>query len=202
MIIKHTKCLVNKGAFTRSAEYQNTTDEIKSAICSVSWPHTSKVFSINPIKKGNGVVPIKYQCLSHLKQLGWHIEDRIKLLAAEKPGPVDALKVLPNGDVFAFEWETGNISSSHRALNKMSVAMLERRIIGGALVIPSRSLYEYLTDRVGNFQELEPYFPVWQSIPFKSGVLIIYEIQHDKISEDVEVIPKGSDGNSYRKLIQ
>ena len=32
---------------------------------------------------------------------------------------------------FAVEWETGNIASSHRAMNKMALALKQVRIAGG-----------------------------------------------------------------------
>jgi len=36
--------------------------------------------------------------------------------------------------------------------------------LGTALVLPSRKLYPYLTDRIGNYEELEPYFDVWRAV--------------------------------------
>jgi hypothetical protein len=39
------------------------------------------------------------------------------------PGPIDAVLTEKQGD-FAFEWETGNISSSHRALNKIALGLI------------------------------------------------------------------------------
>jgi hypothetical protein len=36
------------------------------------------------------------------------------------------------------------ISSSHRALNKMVMGILNGTLIGGALVLPTRELYNYL----------------------------------------------------------
>jgi len=76
-----------------------------------------------------------------------------------KPGPIDAVKEMPDGRYFSVEWETGNISSSHRALNKMAVGLLDGMLVGGILILPSRDMYQYLTDRIGNYAEIEPYFP-------------------------------------------
>jgi hypothetical protein len=59
--------------------------------------------------------------------------------------------------LFCVEWETGNISSSHRAINKMALGILKDILIGGVLILPTRKMYSYLTDRVGNFPELAPY---------------------------------------------
>ena len=50
---------------------------------------------------------------------------KVHLGSREKPGKIDAVKNLPDGRYFAFEWETGNISSSHRALNKMAIGLLD-----------------------------------------------------------------------------
>ena len=94
------------------------------------------------------------------------------------------------------EWETGNISSSHRALNKMAIGLMKHQLVGATLVIPSRKLYKWLTDRIGNFQELVPYLNLWKGIPCDNGILEIVVIEHDAESFDVPRIPKGTDGRS------
>jgi hypothetical protein len=86
------------------------------------------------------------------------------------------------------------ISSSHRALNKMAMGILNGTLIGGALVLPTRELYNYLTDRIGNFRELEPYFGVWRAIRCASGLLVVFAVEHDATSHDVPPIQKGTDG--------
>jgi hypothetical protein len=63
-------------------------------------------------------------------------------------------------------------------------------------VVPSRKLYVYLTDRIGNIKELEPYFPLWRSVPCKSGIVEIIVIEHDAESFDVPKIPKGTEGRA------
>lgn len=98
--------------------------------------------------------------------------------------------------LFCIEWETGNISSSHRAVNKMALGIIKDILIGGALILPTRKMYNYLTDRVGNFPELSPYFPLWKSLPVKEGLLAIIAIEHDSVSKTVERIPKGTDGRA------
>lgn len=97
---------------------------------------------------------------------------------------------------FVLEWETGNISSSHRAINKMCLGLLDGTLIGGVLVVPTRAMYKYLTDRVGNFTELEPYFRFWRRCPVKEGLLAVIAIEHDGVSRDVQRIPKGTDGRA------
>ncbi len=94
------------------------------------------------------------------------------------------------------EWETGNISSSHRSMNKMLMLLSQGVIAAGVLVVPSRELYSYLTDRIGNFNELQPYLTLWKSFPCQKGVLEIIVIEQDACSTDVPKIPKGTDGRA------
>lgn len=99
---------------------------------------------------------------------------------------------------FAVEWETGNISSSHRAISRIALGMLEDRIAGGILVVPSGSLYRYLTDRVGNYRELEPYFPLWRLWEAFTSFwyLAVIAVEHDETSPSVPRISKGTDGRA------
>jgi hypothetical protein len=78
----------------------------------------------------------------------------------------------------------------------MALFLLEGKIAAGTLIVPTRALYKYLTDRVGNMQELEPYLELWRSIPCKNGVLEIIAIEHDAASIDVSRIAKGTDGRA------
>ncbi len=110
-------------------------------------------------------------------------------------GPMDAAKVFPGeGLPFMVEWETGNISSSHRSMNKLALGLLRGVVSGGVLVVPSRALYPYLTDRIGNVGELEPYFGLWASVHVERGVLAVVVVEHDRLSTDVPQIPKGTSG--------
>lgn len=59
-------------------------------------------------------------------------------------------------------------------------------------------MYQYLTDRVGNYRELEPYFPLWQSLICEEGYLAVISIEHDSVSYDVPKIPKGTDGRALQ----
>jgi Restriction endonuclease BamHI. len=196
MKILRTEFLIKKGELAEAPEIQEFFLELQEAIFSVRNPKGSQDFCINPERQGNGVKPIKISCMKYLKKEGWKLEHKLSLTAREKPGPIDAIKNLTNGKIFAVEWETGNISSSHRALNKMSIGLLEGKIIGGVLILPSRAFYRFLTDRVGNFAEIEPYFPMWRSLPVENGILAVIEIEHDRISKSVRRIKKGTDGRA------
>jgi hypothetical protein len=68
--------------------------------------------------------------------------------------------------------------------------------LGSALVLPSRSLYTYLTDRIGNYEELEPYFDVWRAVNINEGFLEIFVVEHDAIDNNVPRITKGTDGRA------
>lgn len=196
--------LFNKGNFSSSPQWRRIQRDIKQAIKNVTWPPNSNKFTIYPESgkergKGNGVVPIKSSFCRELRKKGWELETKLSIATRSKPGPLDATLRLGKGEtspLFAVEWETGNISSSHRALNKMKLGIMKGVLIGGILVLPTRNLYKYLTDRIGNFQELEPYFDVWRSIPCKNGILGIYAVEHDATSTSVPRIAKGTDGRA------
>ena len=157
-----TEYLIKKGVFSISPEFKYLLVSIYEAIDLVKWPNGNSKFIINPGKNSNGVKPIKENCVSYLKEKGWELEKPMDLGSRISPGPMDAVFSFTNYGNFAFEWETGNISSSHRALNKIALGLIKKTLSGGILIVPSRELYYHLTDRIGNYSELEPYFPVWK----------------------------------------
>jgi hypothetical protein len=171
---------------------------LAEAIDAIRWPVGAADFTILPKKKVNGVPAIKEAFIFCLEdKYRWSTEFRYKIEGQLRvPGPVDVAKTIRDtGKMLAVEWETGNIASSHRALNKMAIGIRENILCGGILVLPSRKLYNFLTDRVGSFQELSPYFPVWKNLDVaKQGILAVIEIEHDKESADVPRLGKGTDG--------
>ena len=169
------------------------------------WPPSpqSHRFTIRPERHGNGVLPIKNGFVDVLTRRGWRPQVRYPRdpnggATEVLPGAFDVWLDLDDGTAVVAEWETGNISSSHRSINRMARALMEQRVIAGYLVVPSRELYEYLTDRIGNFRELEPYFALWAHLPIGDGALSVIEVEHDAIDPDVRAIPKGKDGNAVR----
>ncbi|HAC65428.1 MAG TPA: restriction endonuclease [Cyanothece sp. UBA12306] len=196
MKINKTEFLIRKGQFAQSEEFNQILKEVYNAIDAVRWPPGSDQFILYPEKKGNGVKPIKEGFMTALYNYGWVREKRMSIVANAKPGPVDAVKIISAQKLFVVEWETGNISSSHRALNKIAIGLLEKVIVGGILIVPSRKMYNWLTDRIGNFRELEPYFTLWRNVATDQGVLAIIEIEHDGTSEKVPRIFKGTDGRA------
>jgi len=171
--------------------FSNPIKEIKDAI------KASKII-IPPSLKGNGVKPIKINICQLLKRKGWHLEHRMDL-EGMRAKPLDAYKDFGKFRV-GFEWETGNISSSFRALMKLYKAVIEDNIELGVHVLPSRNFYQYLTDRVGNIREMLPYLDVYRRIqlPSKTCMAIIV-VEHDKLDNKMPPIPKGNDGMSLAR---
>lgn len=192
--------VIDAGQFSRSPQWGSVQRHITDAIKSIEWPPGSGSFTLHdqPGKKrgqGSGVKPIKEACMLKLQSLGWQLETPVDIATLKRPGPMDATYTI--GDrLFCVEWETGNISSSHRALNKMALGLLNNVLIGGALIVPTREMYGYLTDRVGNFPEIEPYFPMWRALPVHEGLLVVIAIEHDAVSRKVPRIEKGTDGRA------
>jgi hypothetical protein len=165
-----------------------------------AWPPGSDRFTIYPERgkkrgEGNGVVPIKNEFIKELRKLKWTIEGAAKNHLGENLGDFDAVLPGPEGPIVV-EWETGNVSSSHRSMNKLTMLVSNGTIAAGTLVVPSRKLYKYLTDRIGNYQELQPYVKLWKSVPCESGVLEIVVIEQDAESYEAPKIPKGTDGRA------
>jgi hypothetical protein len=200
--ITHVETLVSVGPFAKSNDWNKIRKAVHKAIRAVSWPPGTNKFTIFPESgkkrgKGNGVKPIKSGLMTELREQAWLLEEALDIATVDRPGKLDAVLTTSYGRL-ALEWETGNISSSHRALNKMALGILKKVLLGGILVVPTRELYQYLTDRVGNWNELVPYLDLWRSIPCKNGVLEIVVVEHDAISKKVRRIPKGTDGRAAR----
>jgi hypothetical protein len=208
MKIVQNVILLNRGNFAGSKAWAAIRQQIHSAISQAEWPVGSGTFTIHPecgrkSGKGNGVVPIKSKSMLALKNGGWQLEYPWNIGGKQvglngkgsRAGNIDAAKVFPEGLVVV-EWETGNISSSHRAINKMALGLITKACIAGVLVVPDMKLAQYLTDRIGNIQELIPYYPVWNNLAVTDGVLEIVVIEQDFEDINVEKISKGNDGNS------
>jgi Restriction endonuclease BamHI len=169
----------------------------------------------------NGVGYLRSRFLRHMTQEeGWQPESKvdldsdrlqppIRLYPSLEPyhepitssfGDFDFVTTAPNGIRVAIEWETGNISSSHRSMNKLAIALGNGVVQVGVLILPSRDLYEHLTDRIGNIGELSGYLSMWENL--KSGVdrgmLAITIVEHDLLTSDSKFpyLPSGIDGRA------
>jgi len=171
----------------------------------------------------NGVVSIKERFFDHLTlKGGWKEEDRLDFGKGRKElevpltlypsgetyneplttkfGPFDFAATGPNGIKAVIEWETGNISSSHRSINKLCICLNAGIIQAGVVIVPSRLLYTHLTERIGNINELSGYLSLWQSTKVRvdKGLLAISVIEHDKLTTDAAfpLLDRGQDGRS------
>jgi hypothetical protein len=200
----HEQPILAKGAFSQSADMTRIREEIHIAIQAAVWPPGSSDFSIYPQSgkkrgEGNGVKPIKLEVMRTLhERFGWELEypSNIGLRGTRRTGEIDAAKTLKDGSLFALEWETGNVSSSHRSLNKLALGILQNVLIGGTLIVPTADLARYLTDRIGNYEELSPYFPLWGFVKVNAGYLSVISVEHDRTDASVLRIPKGTDGRA------
>lgn len=169
----------------------------------------------------NGVGYLRSRFLEHMvTDEGWQAEGEVDLQnLEEKPelrlypsmerysepitsafGDFDFVTTTDGGIRVAIEWETGNISSSHRSLNKLSIVLAAKKIQAGVLILPSRNLYEHLTDRIGNIGELSPYLGMWKKMgtAVERGMLVIVVVEHDELTDDPEFpyLKAGKDGRA------
>ena len=193
--------VINSGTAKSQAEV--ALQAIRKAIHGVVWPPKTKQFTIYPESgkktgQGNGVGPIKAAFIAQLLKAGWHREFPFPIKGVSggsQFGAIDASTETNNG-IVAVEWETGNISSSHRSMNKLTLGLRKGGLLAGILIVPTRDLAQYLTDRIGNVYELRSYVDLWASVKVKNGYLGIFAVEHDKLSLSVPRILKGTDGRA------
>jgi len=171
----------------------------------------------------NGVVSIKRQFYEHLTKVEkWKQEEHLdfgkgrdelevpltlypsrqtyKEPLATTFGPFDFATTGPGNIKTVIEWETGNISSSHRSINKLCVCLNAGIVQAGVVIVPSRPLYRHLTDRIGNIDELSGYVSLWKSMETRveRGLLAISVVEHDHLTTKAEVplLDRGNDGRA------
>ena len=201
MKIIETHDLVSRGKVPDSLEWKTACDHVRQAVLATDWPHGSGQFTIFPESgkkrgEGNGVGLIKVPCIRTLRALGWQTEHlpRIESGTLTTRG-LDALLTTKVGYI-GFKWETGDIPSTHRAIDKLLLTLKLGGVAGGFLVLPSNKLKVYLTVRIGNIGELRPYFGLWQNTRIRKGALQIIVVEHDATSLQVPRIPKRTDGRA------
>lgn len=175
----------------------------------------------------NGVGYLRAEFLSHIvekerwrKEVGFSLAKSRRAMKVQlypsmsksqepitsKFGSFDLVTTAPGGTHVAIEWETGNISSSHRSMNKLAIALETGKIQIGVLIVPSRDLYDHLTDRIGNIGELSGYLAMWQTLGagIKRGLLAITIVEHDELTdaEDHPYLSVGLDGQSRQRKIR
>jgi hypothetical protein len=153
----------------------------------------------NSSKNCNGVMPLKDNCYQKLENdYLWFREKPLEYFheQREKGGPIDVYKEFENPFTrVGLEFETGNISSAHRAMNKLSVGIKQHELDLAVLIMPVARLSYYLTDRVSNYEELEPYYILLEEYPF-----IILGFDAEQYINTTPLLPKGPDGMSHRSI--
>ncbi len=193
-ISEEAQILLKENDFARAAF-----DEIVDSICcNANAP--SGQFIINCSKKdSNGVVPIKNGIYLQLEErYEWYREKPLQCFRNVSGGPIDAYKEFGNLDTpfnVGLEFETGNVSSAHRAMNKLCRGIRYGELQMGFIILPIRKLYDYLTQRISNYEEIEPYFDLYEEYP-----LVVLGFDADVYDPNAPLIPKGNDGMSKRSV--
>jgi hypothetical protein len=223
-----TLVLFDKGEVISSDDWNTVHTSYVRAITSIDHPAGTGTLTLREkVKKPggqwarNGVGFLRTRFLEFmLYSEGWKAEgdvslsrDRLQppiklypsLEAYREPitsdfGGFDFMTTAPNGMRIAIEWETGNISSSHRSMNKLAIALSNGIVEVGVLIVPSRKLYEHLTDRIGNIGELSGYLSMWEGLKsvVPRGLLAITVVEHDALTTDpaFPYLKVGSDGRA------
>lgn len=170
---------------------------------SIVLNHTdpSGSFTINSSSKNcNGVVPVKEGIYERLEAYyEWFREKPLPYFEdAQKGGPIDVYKEFgdrSNPFNVGLEFETGNISSAHRSMNKLCVGIKHGDLQMAFLIMPIKRLAYYLTDRVSNYEELAPYFGLLDEYP-----LVVFGFDADYYDPNAPLLAKGRDGMSKRNI--
>ena len=158
-------------------------------------------FTINSSEKNcNGVVPVKEGIYRRLEAYyEWFREKPLAYFEdAQKGGPIDVYKEF--GDRrhpfnVGLEFETGNISSAHRSMNKLCMGIKHGDLQMAFLIMPIKRLAYYLTDRVSNYEELAPYFGLLDDFP-----IVVFGFDADHYDPTAPLLAKGRDGMSKRNI--
>lgn len=175
--------------------------EVENSILKNVTPGHDIFILNNTVKNCNGVVPVKEKCYQILEDdCGWYREKHLLYFRndAQTGGPIDVYKEFYQGQNVLYaglEFETGNISSAHRSMNKLCIGIIKKELTIAFLMMPIRAMSFYLTDRISNYEELEPYFLLLNHTPF-----VIFGFDAEKYSPNVPLLPKGKDGMSPRTI--
>lgn len=223
-----TLVLFDKGEVISSDDWNTVHNSYVRAISSIDHPAGTGTLTLREkVKKPdgqwarNGVGFLRMRFLEFMRDAeGWHPEGDVDLSRDRQQPPIklypsleayrepitsdfggfDFMTTAPNGTRIAIEWETGNISSSHRSMNKLAIALSNGIVEVGVLIVPSRKLYEHLTDRIGNIGELSGYLSMWEGLKavVPRGLLAITVVEHDALTMDpaFPYLKVGSDGRA------
>lgn len=227
-----TLVLFDQGNIANTEDWNTVHESYVRSIQNVDFPKGSGKLTLRrKIKRPdgqwarNGVKFLKSSFFDHLTDVEeWQPEKTVDLNREREQAPImlhpsgekhnepvmsnfgsfDFVTDAPNGLRVAIEWETGNISSSHRSMNKLAISLQNGIIGAGVLVLPSRLLYEHLTDRIGNIDELSGYLSMWAGLSHsvENGLLAVSVVEHDDLTNDpnFSYLPSGSDGRAREGL--
>ena len=228
MIWLRTILVFDRDNIANTQDWDEIHTSYVNAIKGIDFPENTGTFTLrrksrHPITKKwrrNGVGYLKSCFLQRMREEGWRSEAQwdiehltwqpeLRLYPSfashREPitssfGNFDFLTETESGLHIAIEWETGNISSTHRSLNKLVIALKAGKVDAGVLILPSRNLYEHLTDRIGNIGEISPYLNFWNSVAptVPRGLLAISVVEQDSLtdSESYPYLPSGNDGRA------
>lgn len=223
-----TLVLFDKGDVISSEDWKTVHTSYVRAINSIDHPAGAGTLTLREKVKlpngqwqRNGVGYLRTRFLNSMRDTErWHAEGDVDLARDRKQPPIllypsleqyrepitsdfggfDFMTTAANGTRIAIEWETGNISSSHRSMNKLAIALSNGVVDVGILIVPSRKLYEHLTDRIGNIGELSGYLSMWEGLKsvVTRGLLGITVVEHDALSKDPSLpyLKVGGDGRA------
>jgi hypothetical protein len=223
-----TLILIDQGDVISSKDWMTVHKSYVRAIRSIDHPAgTGKLSLRRKVKlpraqwRRNGVGYLRARFLENMQKVeGWKPETNVDLGRDRKQPPIklypsletyrepitsdfggfDFTTIGPEGAKVAIEWETGNISSSHRSMNKLGIALMSGTVQIGVLILPSRNLYEHLTDRIGNIGELSGYLSMWEGLKsgVKRGLLAVSVVEHDNLTDDAALphLRTGKDGRA------
>lgn len=224
-----TLILFDQGDVISSTDWKDMHESYVRSIESIDNPRGSgklclrrKVRLPNGQWSRNGVGYLRTRFLEHIRDVeGWEAEGIVDLKRDREQPPIRlypslepyrepitsdfggfdlVTSAIAEGTNIAIEWETGNISSSHRSMNKLAIALGAGIVQVGVLILPSRSLYEHLTDRIGNISELSGYLSMWEGLKstVTRGLLAITVVEHDELTDDpaFPFLKAGMDGRA------
>jgi hypothetical protein len=223
-----TLIIFDQGNLVRTSDWNSIHESYVRSIRDLDHPRGSGTFTVRRKRRTsddrgqrNAVGHLRETFIPHIVEVeGWRAEGLADLGLGQKPpirlypsmeefpikvsvyGDFDLVTTTPQGTRVAIEWETGNISSSHRSMNKLVLALEAGSVNVAVLILPSRLLYEHLTDRIGNFEELSGYMRMWQSFgeTVRHGMLAVSVVEHDHLTDDptIPYLRVGDDGNAVR----
>lgn len=227
-----TLILFNQGNVMSSDGWATVHESYRRSISSIQHPQGSGELTLRPKERRpgstqfnrNGVGYLRSSFLRNMVDVeNWEdegdvdlgigrIQPAIRLFPSleEYREPIDSefggfdfVTTTSDGVKVAIEWETGNISSSHRSMNKLAIALKAGIIQAGVLIVPSHQLYVHLTDRIGNIRELSGYLEMWESLKSTvgRGLLAVTVVEHDSLSIAVSYLPTGNDGRAQQSRL-